>query len=174
MFSAKRSVMRMMSLGLCALLGIAGCEKKQIKTDGALAGAQDAALKGEDIALEDANLNFVEPSDKVTFANVYFEYDSSNIPNNSKGALAGISQWLNSNTTKHLLIEGHCDERGTKEYNLALGEQRALSVRRYLTGLGIDPKKLHTISYGEERPAAKGHGESDWKQNRRAHFLVSE
>ena len=174
MISAKRSAIGIMAFGLCVLLGVAGCAKKQTKSDGSLAGAQDAALKGEDIALEDANLNFVEPEDKATFADIYFDYDSSNIPNDAKGTLEGISQWLSSNASKHLLIEGHCDERGTKEYNLALGEQRALSVRRYLTGLGIDPKKLHTISYGEERPAAQSHGESAWKQNRRAHFLVSE
>ena len=170
----KCSSMVLASFGIAVLLGVSGCDKKQVKTEGALAGAQDAALKGQDIALEDTNLNFVEPADKVTFVEIFFDYDSSNIRENAKSTLANISKWMNDNASKHLLIEGHCDERGTKEYNLALGEQRALSVRRYLTGLGIEPKNLHTISYGEERPAAKGHDETSWGKNRRAHFLISE
>ena len=170
----KRSSRMLVFFCVAMLLSVSGCDKKQVKTEGGLAGAQDAALKGQDIALEDTNLNFVEPTDKVTFAEIFFDYDSSNIREKAKGTLANVSKWMNNNASKHLLIEGHCDERGTREYNLALGEQRALSVRRYLTGLGIDPKKLHTISYGEERPAAKGHSESSWGKNRRAHFLISE
>ena len=161
-------------IGLVTLVAGAGCAKKQVKNEGALSGVQDAALKGEDLALEDTNLNFVEPSDTTTFTEVYFDYNSSDIRSNAKDVLAKISRWLDSNSAKHLLIEGHCDERGTKEYNLALGEQRALSVRRYLAGLGIEPKRLHTISYGEERPAARGHSEAAWAKNRRAHFLLSE
>ena len=71
------------------------------------------------------------------------------------------------------MIEGHCDERGSNEYNLALGEQRALSVRRYIVSLGGDPNKLHTVSYGEERPLDPRSSEDAWAVNRRAHFLVS-
>ena len=72
-----------------------------------------------------------------------------------------------------VLIEGHCDERGTDEYNLALGERRALAVRRYLVALGISADRLHTISYGEEKPAVLGSDEAAWSKNRRAEFKVS-
>ncbi len=178
MHSAKVRFLLSLFIGLGMLLSVSGCAKKQVKQEktdqGALAGAQDAALKGQDIALEDANLNFVEPQDKTIFAEIYFDYDSSNIQEKAKPTLASISGWMNSNASKHILIEGHCDERGTKEFNLALGEQRSLSVRRYLVGLGIEPKRLHTISYGEERPAQQGHNEAAWSKNRRAHFLISE
>lgn len=174
MHLAKHGLRMLAVIGLGFILAASGCAKKQVKADGSLSGDQDAALKGQDLALEDVNLNFVEPSDSSTFSEVYFGYDSTDINSNGKTVLAGISEWMNSNPSKHLLIEGHCDERGTKEYNLALGEQRALAVRRYLAGLGIDPKYLHTISYGEERPATSGHNESAWSKNRRAHFLISE
>ncbi len=159
--------------GLGTMLFAAGCEKKQVK-DGSLTGVQDAAMQGEDLALSDTSLNFTEPSDTATFRDIYFSYDSSEINGNGKTVLANVSGWLQSRPEKHLLIEGHCDERGTKDYNLSLGEQRALAARRYLAGLGIDPQRLHTISYGEERPAVIGHSESAWQRNRRAHFLISE
>ncbi len=81
---------------------------------------------------------------------------------------------MNRNPTRLLLVEGHCDERGTNEYNLALGERRALSVRRYLVALGIGSDRLHTLSYGEEKPLDPGHTEESWAKNRRAEFKVSQ
>jgi peptidoglycan-associated lipoprotein len=80
---------------------------------------------------------------------------------------------MKNNPEKHVLTEGHCDERGSNEYNLALGEQRALGVRQFLTDQGIEASKVQTISYGEEKPLASGQDESAWKQTRRAHFLIS-
>ncbi len=166
---AKQSRAFVLLIGCCVMLSAFGCAKKEVKS-----GMQDAALRGEDMSLEDTNLTFTEPTDTATFKDLYFDYDKSDIRPEGKLVLENISGWLGSHSAKHLLIEGHCDERGTKEYNLALGEQRALSVRRYLSGLGIEPKRLHTISYGEERPAVQGHSESAWSKNRRAHFLISE
>jgi len=134
------------------------------------------ALHGEDIPItESPSLEFVEPSaeDKLILKNIYFDYDRSNIRPEFQPVLEGIAGWLNDRPDKHLLTEGHTDERGTNEYNLALGERRALSVRRYLVGLGISPDRLHTISYGEERAAEFGHDESAWSKNRRAEFKVS-
>ncbi len=175
---AKSGQILFIALGTALLVTTFGCTKKQVKTtdSGSLAGSQEAALKGDDLELEDSNLNFVEPSyaEKSIFAEIFFDYDSTQISNAGKPTLENIAHWLKSNSSKHLLIEGHCDERGTKEYNLALGEQRALAVRRYLAGLGIEPKNLHTISYGEERPADPAHKEAAWEKNRRAHFLLSE
>ena len=138
--------------------------------------SQLLALRGEDIPIvETPPLQFIEPSaeDKLVLRNIYFDFDKSSIRAEFQPVLEGIAAWLNDRPDKHLLVEGHTDERGTNEYNLALGERRALSVRRYLVGLGISPDRLHTISFGEERPADPGHGESAWAENRRAEFKVS-
>ena len=138
--------------------------------------SQLLALRNEDIPIsEPPPLEFIDPSpeDSKILQNIYFDFDKSNIRMESQSVLENISEWLNQNSLKQLLIEGHCDERGTNEYNLALGERRSLGVRRYLVGLGISPDRLHTISYGEEKPADPGHNEDSWAENRRAEFKVS-
>ncbi|HPB31160.1 MAG TPA: peptidoglycan-associated lipoprotein Pal [Candidatus Sumerlaeota bacterium] len=104
--------------------------------------------------------------------NVYFDFDSSALSPDAMATLDGNFQWLQSHAGLHVLIEGHCDDRGTVEYNLNLGQRRADAVREYLTLKGLDPSTLHTISYGEERPLVEGTDESAWAQNRRAQFLV--
>jgi len=104
---------------------------------------------------------------------IYFDYDSAKLKAPAKTKLERAADWLKRNPNVNVRIEGHCDERGTNEYNLALGERRALSARRYLVSLGINPDRIFTISYGEERPAAEGHDESAWKFNRRDEFKVS-
>lgn len=118
---------------------------------------------------------FVEPApeDRATLKPIYFEYDKSNIRPEYQPVLETISKWLAKNAGQQLLVEGHCDERGTDEYNLALGERRALAVRRYLVALGVSSDRVHTISYGEEKPANPGHDEAAWSKNRRAEFKVS-
>ena len=138
--------------------------------------SQLLALRGEDIPIsEPPSLEFIEPSaeDKLVLRNIYFDFDRSSIRPDFQPVMESIAEWLNRNGHKQLLIEGHCDERGTSEYNLALGERRSLSVRKYLVGLGISPDRLHTISYGEEKPAVSGHDETAWAENRRAEFKVS-
>jgi peptidoglycan-associated lipoprotein len=138
--------------------------------------AQLLASRGEDIPIkEGATIEFTEPApeDKGVLRTIYFDYDKALIKPEFQKALEGISQWMVQHPQKQVLIEGHCDERGTDEYNLALGERRALSVRRYLVGLGIAAERLHTISYGEEKPADPGHDETAWVKNRRAEFKVS-
>lgn len=138
--------------------------------------AQLLASRGEDIPLKDAPATeFVEPPAEVRaeLQTIYFDYDKSNIKPEYQKPLETAAGWLSRNPSRQLLIEGHCDERGTDEYNLALGERRALSVRRYLIALGVDADRLHTISYGEEKPAAMGHDESAWAKNRRAEFKIS-
>ncbi|RKX65746.1 MAG: peptidoglycan-associated lipoprotein Pal, partial [Thermodesulfobacteriota bacterium] len=82
------------------------------------------------------------------------------------------AQWLKEHPEVHLLIEGHCDERGTEEYNLALGERRANSAKEFLVNLGIDPKRISVISYGEERPVDPRSCEEAWAKNRRDHFVI--
>ena len=103
---------------------------------------------------------------------VFFNFDKSTIRDDQKAALNDNVGWLKGNTGAKLLIEGHCDERGTAEYNLALGERRAKTVKDYLVGAGIAADRLSTISYGKERPFVLGHDESAWKWNRRGHFVL--
>jgi peptidoglycan-associated lipoprotein len=103
---------------------------------------------------------------------IYFDFDSYALSEDAKSLLEGNYEWLKAHPGIHVLIEGHCDERGTVEYNLNLGQKRADAVREYLILKGLDPSTLHTISYGEERPESDGHDESAWTQNRRVQFLV--
>lgn len=103
---------------------------------------------------------------------VYFAYDSAELDQRARAMLEADSTWLLSNPNVQVQVEGHCDERGTREYNFALGERRALSVRNYLASKNVPPSNLIVISYGEERPIASGNDEEAWAQNRRAQFQV--
>ena len=104
---------------------------------------------------------------------VFFDFVKSTLQDDQKAALNEGVGWLKANSWAMLTIEGHCDERGTAEYNLSLGERRAKAVRDYLVGVGIPADRIVTISYGEERPFVLGHDESAWKWNRRGHFVIS-
>jgi peptidoglycan-associated lipoprotein len=101
---------------------------------------------------------------------VYFEFDQATLTDVARDTLVRNADWMRSNGTVRIQVEGHADERGTNEYNLALGERRAAAVRGYLASLGIDGSRLVVISYGEERPADPGHGEEAWSRNRRVEF----
>lgn len=103
---------------------------------------------------------------------VYFSFDSAVLSGEAQENLRRKAEWLKSHADKNVTIEGHCDERGTNEYNMALGDRRAESAKSFLSTLGIAASRMNTISYGEERPADSGHGESAWSKNRRAHFVV--
>jgi peptidoglycan-associated lipoprotein len=105
---------------------------------------------------------------------IFFDFDKSEIRDDAKGNLSEDAGWLRSNSKAQITIEGHCDERGTAEYNLGLGERRAKAAKDYLVAAGIDAKRIKMISYGKERPFVLGHDESAWKWNRRAHFVVRE
>lgn len=104
---------------------------------------------------------------------VFFDFDKSNIKDDQKAALSDDVAWLKSNANAKITLEGHCDERGTVEYNLALGERRAKSTKDYLIAAGIAADRISTISYGKERPFVLGHDESAWKWNRRSHFVLA-
>ncbi|HEV3214902.1 MAG TPA: peptidoglycan-associated lipoprotein Pal [Vicinamibacterales bacterium] len=103
----------------------------------------------------------------------YFDYDSSDLTDAARGVLNADAAVLKRYPTWVVTIEGHCDERGTKEYNLALGERRAVNARTYLISLGLDANRLRTVSYGSEFPFDPGHDESAWSKNRRAHFVIT-
>lgn len=104
---------------------------------------------------------------------VYYAYDSADLSAEARQRLADNARFFNDYPFFEGLIEGHCDEQGTPEYNLALGERRANSARNYLTSLGVDGSRLRTITYGEERPVCTESEEACWAQNRRAHFLIT-
>lgn len=106
------------------------------------------------------------------FGDIHFDYDKSFIRADAKPVLEKVAAYLKGNPAARLLVEGHCDERGTPEYNMALGERRAESARSYLVSLGITASRLSTVSFGEEKPVDPGHSEEAWAKNRRAHFVV--
>lgn len=105
---------------------------------------------------------------------IHFEFNRSDITEKDREILNGLSDWLSRNKTARIQIEGHCDERGTGEYNLALGERRAIGVKQYLMTLGVSAASLSTISYGEEKPLCNDATEECWLKNRRVHFVIQE
>ena len=104
---------------------------------------------------------------------VFFEYNSSSLNAEAQHTLERQAAWLKQYPNINVTVEGHCDERGTREYNLALGERRAAAAKKYLAGLGVAGNRISTISYGKERPAVVGSDESAWSQNRRAVTVVT-
>lgn len=107
-----------------------------------------------------------------TLETIHFDLDQSTIRSDAVSVLKRNADWLSSNSKGNVVVEGHCDERGTNEYNLALGERRALSTKSYLVNLGVPNSRISTISYGEERPVDQDASESAWARNRRAETLV--
>jgi peptidoglycan-associated lipoprotein len=116
--------------------------------------------------------NTLQPVQGVTFSPVYFAFDSYVLPPAEVSKVEAVAQHLLQNAGHVVVVEGHCDERGSNEYNLALGENRALAVRSYLANLGVAADRIQTRSYGEEKPAVAGTGESAWQMNRRGEFSL--
>ena len=128
-------------------------------------------------------MRFVEPDSglidpaiaaeaKMVLRDVHFPYNSSSILPQDAVVLQNISEFMSRFPSVILQIQGYCDERGTEEYNMALGSRRAGAVRQFLADLGVDPNRLYTISFGEEMPVNPGHNDAAWAENRRAHFLI--
>jgi peptidoglycan-associated lipoprotein len=135
------------------------------------AGAGGAAATGTTIPSLPSPKEFVE---SAALRDVFFDFDRYDVRAGDKGTLDENAKWLKSNQSALLLIEGHADERGTNEYNLALGERRAKATRDYLVSVGIDAGRITVISYGEERPTCTEKADGCWAKNRRAHFLVKQ
>ncbi len=119
----------------------------------------------------DQDPNYTRCTD-VDFAPVYFAFDASNLKDSELAKIEAVAQHLQANPTRVVMVEGNCDERGSNEYNLTLGELRAGSVRDYLLRLGIAAERVQTKSFGEEKPAVAGSGESVWAKNRRGEFAI--
>jgi peptidoglycan-associated lipoprotein len=152
---------------VCALC-ITGCSRKG---KGRVGDKIDGRVEPDETMLTsrpDGQLNILT---SVKYDAVLFDYDSAQIRESERSKLEAVADYLKKNADVGVIVEGNCDERGSAEYNLALGERRALAVRAYLVGLGIDGANLQTKSYGEERPANPGHDESAWRLNRRSDFV---
>ncbi len=116
----------------------------------------------------------IEPLSDADFKIAYFDFDKHNLRPDAREALEYNARMLRENPNVRVLLEGHCDERGTVEYNLALGEKRARSAREYCESLGVAGHRMEIISYGKERPVALGHNEDAWQKNRRVKFTIVE
>ncbi len=149
-----------------------------VDTEGLATKEQQAqALKGEAILATKLRGVAREPAtieEKQVFETIRFDFDKSDIRPDDRIILEKIAVYLKNNRKVKVSFEGHCDERGTSEYNMALGERRSLSARRYLVALGIAPERLGTVSYGAEKPLDPGHDETSWRKNRRCEFKIVE
>jgi peptidoglycan-associated lipoprotein len=153
-----------LSLTLALFAGLSACSSKKAKTDGETAG-DTASMAPTDVSTTG------QEGPIADLPAVYFAYDSFQLAAGSKAELTKAAEWLKTNSTRKVQIQGHTDERGTTEYNLALGERRSGAVKDFLVSLGVSAGQLSTISYGEERPSVDGHDESAWSKNRRAEFF---
>jgi peptidoglycan-associated lipoprotein len=171
-----------------------GCAKKTVVKEEAATAEQKAAAEGKaaadkkEGALKDQAAKGVsEAADMAArvqaasgaatvdkfIGDINFDFDKYSLRPEARDILKGHAAWLAKNKDYKMVIEGHCDERGTTEYNLALGERRAAEAMKYLVGLGVDAKRMKTISYGKEMPLDPGHTEEAWAKNRRDHFVVT-
>ena len=143
------------------VLGLSACQQT--------AEAPEPVQKVNEFKTMDEPVERAAPPIAIELGTVYFDFDSSRIRDDARGVLKKNAESLRS-SGKNVTVEGHCDERGDEEYNLALGERRATSVKTYLVDLGVPSGQIRTISYGESKPAVVGTGESAWQWNRRAEF----
>ena len=127
--------------------------------------------KVESVASKDMAPSAAEGKEGM-FGDILFDYDKYDVRGSYKEELQSVAAWMMKNTSATISIEGHCDERGTNEYNLALGDRRAKSVKDFLISLGVPSSRMETISYGEEKPLCTEQSEDCWAKNRRAHFVM--
>lgn len=161
---------------VCSLLSIvimgSGCRTSNVGEDGGVnSEILDTEELGGNVALGE-RFEMGTLVKGVNFQDVNFLYDSYQIPRSEIPKIEEVADYMKENRGVRLIIEGHCDERGSREYNMSLGEHRALAVRAYLVGLGIASSRIQTRSYGEEQPLDFGHNESAWRKNRRAEFVL--
>lgn len=151
-----------------------GVVSETLKPEAGAVEAPSAGPAGTQVAsVAEAAAGVAATEEKPSFfQDIRFDFDKFFIRDDAKPILAGISDYMKKNRGAKLLVEGHCDERGTSEYNMALGDRRADSARKYLVSLGVPAGALSTVSFGKEKPLDPGHNEEAWAKNRRAHFVV--
>ncbi len=143
-------------------------DKKEGAADGATATVEDTSVEQRDMSFDPMGSD----SEKIAgLKTVNFEYDQARLTTQARRQLAENAEWMRQHPDVTVQIEGHCDERGSIEYNLALGERRAQTVKSYLVSLGMDAKQMTVISYGKEKPLADGDSEEAYAKNRRANFV---
>ncbi|MBI4620918.1 MAG: peptidoglycan-associated lipoprotein Pal [Desulfobacterales bacterium] len=133
---------------------------------------EEAARKEEAAIKEDAAKREAAVREEFENTDIHFDFDKFSLTNQAREILAKKVSWLQGHTDLKIKIEGHCDERGSNEYNMALGERRSNSAMQYLVTAGVEAARVSTISYGEEKPLDPGHDEDAWAKNRRAHFKI--
>ncbi|MBI5579510.1 MAG: peptidoglycan-associated lipoprotein Pal [Deltaproteobacteria bacterium] len=181
-----RLLMLMLVMGL--LFTVPACQKKQISSDPSAASGSGAGMGGaaggkgigeQDLGGAAGRLGAggaIGASERSAFENedIFYSYDSSSLTPQAQDVLRKKAAFLKANPNVKVTIEGHCDERGTNEYNLALGEARAKSAKAFMVDLGIPAARMATISYGEERPLVQGRSEEAFAKNRRGHFVIEQ
>jgi peptidoglycan-associated lipoprotein len=168
-----RGVPLALVIGLAASLAVTGCKKKSAEEDDLSGGSGDTEFS--DGATEDGEGAYGSEPERVReLGSIYFDYDDASIRGDARTTLKANSQAIQGRSEwKTVTLEGHTDERGSEEYNLALGERRANAAKQYLVDLGIPSSRMVTVSFGEASPAVQGHDESAWRWNRRVEFKVS-
>lgn len=166
-------MVRKLALGLVACAMIVGCKGKQAQSDSNIETSPTGST-----AIESTPMSFDamgSDSGKIDgLVTVHFGYDKSSLDASSKKDIATNVDWMKKHAGVKVQIEGHCDSRGTIEYNVALGERRANAVKAYMVSLGVAADRLSTISYGKEKPIANGDSEDAWSKNRRANFVPAQ
>jgi len=165
--SSRRLILATLVL-LALVLVCAGCSRKVVRPD--MPGPPGMAGPYGPGQLTEQSLQMVQAELKV----IYFDYDQYALSPEAQAAAQYNADVLKRSPNGRIVAEGHCDERGTAEYNLALGDRRSRSVLEYLTGLGVDPRRLSIVSYGSELPVDPGHNEAAWAKNRRVYLRVSQ
>jgi peptidoglycan-associated lipoprotein len=159
-------------LVFAVIMTLSGCGSKS-DTDKAMKTAEQGEAMGTEESLDSKPLGISEGRTTEGMLPIYFDFDSSEIRADQVARVQVNADFTNSNMNYQVRIEGNTDPRGTNEYNMALGERRALSAKKYLVNLGVDETRLTTVSYGEERMLLHGHDELSWAQNRRADFVAA-
>lgn len=161
---------------LAATLTLTSCASNKKKTDGMdNANADSTSLDNGNNAGSALELNGDSDSNRAgALKTVYFDYSSAAITGSTRDTLNGNAEYLKANASVKVQVEGHCDERGSVQFNLALGEKRAKSVRDYLVAQGVASNRIAVISLGKEKPVSFGHDEESWSKNRRGNFMVTE
>lgn len=148
----------------------------QVKEQPKVEKVEEPAVKGPELSEEEIFMSksLEEINREQPLPMIHFDYDKYFIRNDAKPTLEANAIWLKKFPTAKILIEGHCDERGTEDYNMALGERRAQSTLNYLIALGVSPERIKTVSYGKSKPLDFGHNEIAWQKNRRSQFIIIE
>ena len=160
------------ALLILSLVVFSGCAKKEV--DEAMKPSTDSTAMGTEEPLDSKSVGISEGRTSEGMLPIYFDFDSSDIRADQVSRIQVNGDFLKQNSGVKIRIEGNCDPRGTSEYNMALGERRALSAKKYLVNLGVDADRMATISFGEERLLMHGHDELSWAQNRRDDFVIVE